>query len=196
MKLNTTKKLVLSGLFFAIGLLLPLVTGQIPTIGRMLLPMHIPVLLCGFICSWQYGLVVGLLLPITRFFLFTTPNLFPDALAMTFELGAYGLLAGLAWSLIKRKNTGTAYLALIIAMLGGRVVYGFAKLIVMGLTDLPFTWEIFLAKAFVDAIPGIVLQLIFIPGILLILGRSRFIQWDFRDDLLSEMDRWRNKTSK
>ena len=178
MKLNTTKRLVLSGLFFAIGLLLPMITGQLPTIGRMLLPMHIPVLLCGFICSWQYGLVVGLLLPVTRFFLFTTPNLFPDALAMTFELGAYGLLAGLVWSLTRRKNIGTVYLALAIAMLGGRVIYGLAKQMVMGLTDAPFTWEIFLAKAFVDAVPGIVLQLVFIPGILLVLGRSRFIEWN------------------
>ena len=64
------KRITLSALFLAIGYVLPFLTGQIQTIGNMLLPMHIPVLLCGIVCGWQYGLGVGLVLPITRSWLF------------------------------------------------------------------------------------------------------------------------------
>ena len=53
---KTVVKLTLSAMFLAIGLVLPFFTGQIPQIGNMLLPMHIPVLLCGLICGWQWGL--------------------------------------------------------------------------------------------------------------------------------------------
>ena len=63
MKQNT-KNLVLAAMFLAIGLVLPFFTGQIPQIGSMLLPMHLPVLLCGLICGWQYGVVVGFVAPL------------------------------------------------------------------------------------------------------------------------------------
>ena len=38
------EKVTLSGMLFAIGLILPFFIGQIPAVGKMLLPMHIPVL--------------------------------------------------------------------------------------------------------------------------------------------------------
>ena len=56
---TSTRKLTLSALFLALGLVLPLITGQIPQIGKMLLPMHIPVLLCGMVCGWPYGLAAA-----------------------------------------------------------------------------------------------------------------------------------------
>ena len=67
--------LTLAAMFMGIGLVLPFLTGQIPQIGNMLLPMHIPVLLCGLICGWQYGLTVGLILPLLRYALFGMPVL-------------------------------------------------------------------------------------------------------------------------
>ena len=92
--MKNLKKLVLSGMFLALGIVLPFVTGQIPQIGSMLCPMHIPVLLCGFICGWQYGLVVGLIVPVLRSMMFGMPPMFPTATAMAFELMTYGFLAG------------------------------------------------------------------------------------------------------
>ncbi len=89
MKVNL-KKLVLSGVFLALALLLPFVTGQIPQIGAALAPMHIPVLLCGFVCGWPFGLVVGFVAPLLRFMLFGMPPIFPTGIAMAFELAAYG----------------------------------------------------------------------------------------------------------
>ena len=80
------KNMTLAALFLALGLVLPFFTGQIPQIGSMLLPMHIPVFLCGLICGWQYGAAVGFVVPLMRSVLFGMPPLFPTATAMAFEL--------------------------------------------------------------------------------------------------------------
>ena len=82
---NKTKKLVLSALLLAAGLVLPFLTGSIPNFGRMLLPMHLPVLLCGFVCGWKWGLLVGFVTPLLRSVLFGMPPMVPTALAMAFE---------------------------------------------------------------------------------------------------------------
>lgn len=81
MILKQTKKLTLAAMFFAIGLILPLFIAQIPTIGQMLLPMHIPVLLCGLIVGWEYGLAVGFFLPLVRSIFFGMPAMFPNAVS-------------------------------------------------------------------------------------------------------------------
>ena len=86
MKNNTLKKTILAAMFLGLGLVLPFLTGQIKEIGNMLLPMHIPVLLCGLICGWQYGIAVGFIMPILRSFLFSMPHMFPNAVSMAFEL--------------------------------------------------------------------------------------------------------------
>ena len=70
---NKLKNLCLAAMFLALGLVLPLLTGQLPQIGSMLLPMHIPVFLCGLICGWQYGAVIGFILPLTRCLFFSMP---------------------------------------------------------------------------------------------------------------------------
>ena len=80
------KQLTLAALFLALGLVLPFFTGQIPQIGSMLLPMHIPVFLCGLICGWQYGAAVGFVTPLLRSALFGMPPLFPTAAAMPLEI--------------------------------------------------------------------------------------------------------------
>ena len=84
MKHAPLKNLVLAAMFLAIGLVLPFFTGQIPAVGKMLLPMHIPVLLCGLICGWQYGLGVGFVLPLLRSLLFSFPAMYPNAISMAF----------------------------------------------------------------------------------------------------------------
>ena len=90
-----TKELTLSALFIALGLVLPLLTGQLKALGNAFLPMHFPVLLCGLIVGPVYGLIVGLILPILRHFTFSMPPL-PVAIAMTFELATYGFVVGYA----------------------------------------------------------------------------------------------------
>ena len=91
MKKLSVKEIVLAGFFLALGIVLPFLTMQIPSFGSMLLPMHIPVILCGFICGGPLGLIVGFIVPLLRSALFSMPPMFPTAIAMAFELAAYGL---------------------------------------------------------------------------------------------------------
>lgn len=163
---NVTRKLTLSAMFMAIGILLPLLTGQIQRIGNMLLPMHIPVLLCGLICGWQYGAVVGFILPLMRSVMFGMPPFYPMAVAMAFELAAYGFVTGFVYSRVHRKNIGTTYLSLIAGMISGRVIWGIAEVILLGIGGKSFTWEMFISGAVLNAVPGIVIQLIIIPAIM------------------------------
>ncbi len=171
---NYIRKLVLSAMFLALGLVLPFVTGQIPQIGNMLLPMHIPVLLCGLICGWQYGGMVGFICPLLRSALFSAPPM-PMAIGMAFELCAYGVIVGWLYGHSKWKCVISLYRSLIIAMIGGRVVWGVARVIMIGAMNVPFGWEAFISGALLTAIPGIVLQLILIPVIMVALDRAKLV---------------------
>lgn len=169
-------KLVLSALFLALGIVMPFLTAQIPEVGSMLLPMHIPVLICGFACGWQYGLVVGLVVPVLRSMMYTMPPMFPTAVCMAFELAAYGGITGLIYGNMKNHDMKSVYLALIVAMIGGRIVWGVARLIFAGVSGNGFTAGMFLAGAFTTAVPGIILQLVLVPIVVVGLRRARVIR--------------------
>jgi len=174
---KTTKNLTLAAMFVAVGIVLPFITGNIPEIGRMLLPMHIPVLLCGLICGWKYGLTVGLILPLMRSVLFGMPPLFPTAVAMTFELAAYGFVIGFLYGRSRWQCVVALYRSMIVAMLAGRVVWGVAQILLLGIGGNAFTWQMFMAGAFVNAVPGIILQLIVIPAIMVALNRTGLVRF-------------------
>ena len=174
---KTTKKMTLSAMFLAIGMVLPFLTGQIPQVGNMMLPMHIPVLLCGLICGWQYGAVLGFVLPLLRYLIFGMPVLFPTGTAMAFELMTYGLVIGLVYSLSRWKCIISLYRALIAAMIAGRIVWAAAQMILLGVSGGAFTMKIFLAGAFFNAVPGIIIQLILIPTVMIALGRTGLVHF-------------------
>ncbi len=158
-------KLTFAALLIAIGWLLPLLTGQIPQIGNMLLPMHIPVLIGGVILGPWYGLIIGLVLPISRFFVFGAPIIYPIGFAMTFELATYGLITGLVFRNIRHKNIIVrTIIALSIAMICGRIVWGVVQYII-GIFGTDFTLMMFVQGAFIIAWPGIIIQFIIIPPI-------------------------------
>ena len=171
------KKLSLSSMFLAIGLVLPFFTGQIPQVGSMMLPMHIPVLLCGLICGWKYGLMVGFVLPPLRSVLFGMPPLFPTGAAMAFELAAYGFLSGFLYNRSRWKCIIALYRSLIAAMIGGRIIWGVVMMILTGVSGSPFTWSVFLAGAFFNAVPGIILQLVFIPAMMVALDKTGLVRF-------------------
>ena len=236
MKKNV-KNLTLSAMFIALGLVLPLITGEIQQIGNMLLPMHIPVLLCGFICGWAWGGLVGAVLPPLRFLIFGMPPIYPTAVAMAFELCAYGVFTGLIYAEFKKRGTARSgrltpvknekigaentansgaeistengaenesdtvnndaenmsaenkktakkpanivaiYVSLISAMLIGRVVWGVVTWILYGAEGEAFTFSMFLSSAFLEAVPGIILQLVLIPAIMVALQKSKLIKY-------------------
>lgn len=171
------KNIALSGMFLALGFVLPFLTGQIPRIGNMLLPMHIPVILCGLICGWQYGGILGFILPILRSLIFGSPILFPTASAMAFELMTYGIVVGLIYNSSKWQCIRSLYRSLLIAMISGRIVWGLIQSIQLGISGSGFTAQMFIAGALLNAIPGIVLQLILIPGIMLALHRTGLVRF-------------------
>lgn len=175
MKTNSSvTKLTLSAVFLALGIVLPFLTGQIPTIGSMLLPMHIPVLICGFVCGWQWGLLVGFVLPLMRSALFSMPPMMPTAAAMAFELAVYGAVTGILYQKLP-KTTASVYVSLAGAMIAGRIVWGIVSMILYGIAGKAFGWQIFLGGALLNAVPGIILQLVLIPVIILALRRAKFM---------------------
>ena len=172
--MRSVKKLVLSALCLALCLVLPFLTGQIPQLGNALCPMHLPVLLCGFLCGPLWAGGIGLIAPLLRYVLFHMPPIYPTAFSMCFELAAYGLVSGLLYRRLPEKF-GWLYLSLIAAMVAGRLVWGAVRAIISGTGGAAFTWALFLTEGFVNAIPGIIVQLILIPAIVTALQKARVI---------------------
>lgn len=164
-------KLTLSALCLAIAFVLPFLTGQIPEIGAMLLPMHIPVLLCGFICGWRWGLGVGFIAPMLRSLTLGRPPLFPTAICMAFELAAYGLICGIMHRILPKKKA-YVYVSLLTSMVVGRIIWGIAMVICMGVKGGAFTFGAFIAGAITEAIPGIIIQIALVPILVIVLERQ------------------------
>ena len=176
----TIKKMALAAIFLVFGWILPLVTGSIPEICNMLCPMHIPVMLCGFILGPWYGLIIGFITPLTRGFIFGMPTFYPTGISMAFELATYGLITGILYELLlkksKIKHFVILYFILISSMLAGRIVWGIAR-VLCGLFDHHlFTWRMFLMGGFVTAWPGIIIQLIVIPILLEVLFQTKILE--------------------
>ena len=171
MKQSKVNRLVMAALFLNLGLVLPFFTGNIPYFGAALLPMHIPVLLAGIVVGPKYGALIGLMLPIIRYYMIGMPPLFPIGAAMTFELAAYGGIIGLLYIKLP-KTPPHLYASLIGAMLAGRAVWGLAMVVISGLSDVAFSFQIFLTAAFVTAVPGIVFQIVFIPTLIMVLKKA------------------------
>ena len=171
-KHNEILRMVLAALCLALAYVMPFLTGQIPEIGSMLCPMHIPVLLCGFICCWPWGLAVGLIAPLLRTFTIGMPPLYPTAICMSLELAVYGAMSGWLHRRLPRKKP-YIYLSLLVAMLAGRLVWGGAMFVCLGIDGGQFTMAAFLAGAVVNAVPGIVAQIVLIP--VLVMAADRWL---------------------
>ena len=170
------KDIVMAAMLLAVGIVLPFFTGQIPQVGNMLLPMHLPVIVCGLICGWQHGGIVGFMLPLLRYVLFGMPPM-PNGLAMAFELAAYGAISGFLYNRSRWQCIVSLYRSLIIAMIGGRVIWGIVRVVMLGMTGNAFTWQMFMAGAFLNAVPGIILQLVFIPALMVALNKTGLVRF-------------------
>lgn len=165
-------KLTLSSVFLALAFVLPFLTGQIKEIGNMLCPMHIPVILCGFICGAPWGAVVGFIAPLLRSFILGMPMLFPNALSMAAELCVYGFISGLLYKKLPDKKI-FIYVSLLIAMIAGRLVWGTVQFILLGFDASAFGISAFVAGAFTNAIPGIILQIVLIPVLVMVIKKIK-----------------------
>lgn len=170
--MNPVKSMTLSAVCAALCVVLPIAFHSIPDAGSVFLPMHIPVLICGMICGWPYGLLCGLMGPLLSSVLTGMP---PVAFlpSMMVECGVYGLVSGLVLKYVRTKSTyADLYIALVAAMLAGRVVSGIAKALIFTPGMALSAW---ITASFVTALPGIVIQLVFLPSVVLTLMKARII---------------------
>ena len=172
---NKLLKMILAAMFLALAYVMPFLTGQIPEVGSMLCPMHLPVLLCGFICGPVWGAVVGVVAPLFRSLTLGMPPLFPTAVCMALELAAYGAVAGSMHKLLPRKKL-YIYCSLLTAMVVGRLIWGAAMFVCMGIKGGSFTFAAFLSGALLNAIPGIIVQIILIPLLVMILDNPKVLK--------------------
>ena len=169
--------MILAALFLALAYVMPFLTGQIPEIGAKLCPLHIPVLLCGFICGWPWGLAVGFVAPLFRSLILGMPPLFPTAVCMAAELAAYGFVAGMMHKCLPKRKP-YIYCSLLISMIVGRIVWGIAMLVCYGIDGGTFTFGAFIAGAFTNAFPGIIVQIVLIPILVMILDNPKVLKLD------------------
>lgn len=167
---NHLKKVIFAALCLALCIVLPFLTANNRMLGNILCLMHIPVLLCGFLCGPWWGLAVGAIAPILRSATIGMPPMYPTAAAMAFELAVYGLVSGLLYRALPKKPW-SIYIALIVAMLAGRIVSGAVQFAFLGLFHTKYSLETFLTASFVTPWPGILLQIALIPPIVLALKK-------------------------
>lgn len=168
---NHLKKVIFAALCLALCIVLPFLTANNRMLGNILCLMHIPVLLCGFLCGPWWGLAVGAIAPILRSATIGMPPMYPTAVAMAFELAVYGLVSGLLYRALPKKPW-SIYIALIVAMLAGRIVSGAVQFAFLGLFHTKYSLETFLTASFVTPWPGILLQIALIPPIVLALKKA------------------------
>lgn len=184
MKTNV-KKLTYSALLFAMAYVLPYLTANIPEIGTMLCPMHVPVFICGFVCGPVWGGAVGELVPFVRSLTIAMPPLYPTAAAMSFELASYGILSGILYRVLPRK-TGFIYVTLLVSMMGGRVVWGAARYVMSVVSQTEFGFAAFVSGAITTSLPGTVVQLVLLPAVIYALERAGLIPRDRSTEMLEK----------
>lgn len=155
-----TRFIAHTALYLALGILLPIVFHQFGPSGRLFLPMHIPVLLAGFLVGPASGFIVGILAPGLSHLLTGMPPGYAVPL-MSLELPMYGLVAGLAYVRMRMN----IYVSLIIAMIVGRLAFGLGLFVLGMFIKLPYTATVFFSATgpLVAGLPGIILQLVLIP---------------------------------
>ena len=179
-EMSAVKKSIITAVCIALCVVLPQAFHAVPNAGAIYLPMHIPVLLCGLICGWSYGLLCGLAGPALSALLTGMP---PAAVlpGMLVECGVYGLAAGLLMQLVRTKHLyADLYISLAAAMLLGRVVSGIAKALIFSVGS--YSMASWVAGSFVTALPGIVIQLALLPSIVYALMHARLIPQRYPKD--------------
>ncbi|MHC1770644.1 MAG: ECF transporter S component [Flexilinea sp.] len=171
--MSNVKKLIITSVCMALSVVLPMAFHAVPNAGSIFSPMHIPVLLCGLICGWPFGLACGLVGPFLSSILTGMP---PMAYlpGMLIELAVYGFVAGLLSSSIRtRKFYPDMYICLIGAMLAGRIISGILKALIFSAGS--YSMSAWITSYFVTSLPGIIIQLVLIPSIVYALERAKLI---------------------
>ncbi len=172
-RISYVKKIIITAVFIALCVVLPMAFHSIPNAGSVFLPMHIPVLLCGMICGWNMGLICGLAGPLLSSL---TTGMPPAAIlpAMMVELAVYGVITGIILRVVHTKSLyADLYISLIIAMIAGRIAAGIVKALIFSAGN--YSMAIWVSGHLITSIPGIVIQIILIPSLVVILQKAKLI---------------------
>ena len=176
-KISTLNKFMITAVCITLCIVLPTALHSIPNAGTLFSPMHLPVLLCGIVCGWQYGLLCGIIGPLLSS-LFTSMPAMAKLPFMMVELAIYGMICGLIMQLLHTgKLAVDLYISLIISMLSGRIVAGILK--ALTLAGGSYSWSLWATSYFVSCLPGILVQLILIPILYIALERAHLIPYRY-----------------
>ena len=165
------KRMVYTATFIALGVLFPMAFHAFGSMaGPVLLPMHIPVILCGLVCGWYFGAICGALAPLLSSLMTGMPPLgiLP---AMLCELTVYGAVSGLLFHFVRTKKVlADLYISLAGAMLVGRCVLGVLNALFFSAAGT-YSFKVWGTAAFVTSLPGIIIQLLLIPSLVITLEK-------------------------
>ena len=179
---KSLNRITIGGVLIAFAIIIPQLfhfTG-IPKSGQVFLPMHIPVLLSGFVIGPVFGLLVGIISPIISSLLTGMPDM-ARLPFMVLELATYGGVGGILYNVLSfnRKKFGI-YSSLILSMIAGRIVYAISLFVAANLFEVPCGGPIAAITATVTGLIGIVIQLVIIPPMIYLLEKSGYLERYFR----------------
>ncbi len=172
-KLTYVKKAIITAACITLCIVLPMAFHSIPNAGSIYCPMHIPVLLCGLICGWPFGLLCGLAGPFLSSVFTGMP---PVAILpiMMIELATYGIVTGMMMKVVHtQKVYGDLYIGLVIALMTGRIVAGLMRALIFASGE--YSIAIWVTTYFITAWPALIIQLAFIPMIVFALEKAQLI---------------------
>ena len=70
------------------------------------------------------------------------------------------------------KKNRYIYITLLLAMTSGRLVWGIVRYIFAIWFGIEFSFSIFVSGAFLTSVPGMILQIILIPAVIMILKKA------------------------
>ena len=172
---TSVEKLTLSAVFLAAGNCAAIFDWTDPGCRKYAAAYAHSGLALWFCMRMAMGLLTGFVLPIMRSALLSMPPMMPTAMAMAFEMAVYGAVTGLLYQRLT-KNMASVYISLVSAMIAGRLVWGAVSIIFYGIAGKSFGWQFFLGGALLNAVPGIILQLVLIPLVILTLKRAKVME--------------------
>jgi Protein of unknown function (DUF1393). len=173
--MSQIKKIVITALSVALGIVLPMAFHAVPRAGMLYLPMHFPVLLGGLVTGPVYGIVIGLLAPLFSSLLTGMPPA-SSLPMMMIELAFYGFFSGLFMLLLKKLPVaGRVYASLLSAMILGRVLAGIIRALFFT-SGSSYSFSIWFSSYFVTGIVGIVAQIILLPLLYFALVKAKLIE--------------------
>ena len=172
MRLTAVKKSIYCAICIALCYVLPLAFHAIGA-GSVLLPMHIPVLICGLVCGWQFGMLCGISGPAISCILTSMPTV-ANLPSMMAELCVYGIVAGVLMKLVRTKSTyADLYISVIAAIIIGRGVSGFVNALIFATGE--YSMALWVSSYVITSWPGTIIQLAIIPSIVFALMKAGFM---------------------